>query len=403
MDQPASDSNIPAAERIPSVDILRGFALFGILVVNITTFRSGSLAYQGIDRVVDWLILVLFQGKFLSLFAFLFGVSFALFTRKSTARSNLWRYAWRTVLLLLIGALHYIFIWEGDILMEYAVAGFLLLPFARQAGRTALRWGLGLYGFYAFFLLVVVVASSIRPQPQVASGSLPDPLAMPSALVQNGSYPQMVAWRAATLGSFLEEHLAAAFFLLGIFLIGVYAGRAGLIADPEANRSLLKKVVAWGLPLGLFCNVIYALAAPTQRSLPVVERAAVIVMIALAPIILGLAYAAGAALLSVRLRWISPLAAVGRMSLSHYLFQSAVMTLIFYPYGLGLFGQVGPSAGFLLAAAIFAVQVGISQLWFRRFRYGPVEWLWRSLTYGKWIKIGIERGRGAGIPPPVIS
>ncbi|MGB8643974.1 MAG: DUF418 domain-containing protein [Anaerolineae bacterium] len=380
-------STTPTATRIPTVDIVRGFALFGILVVNLTTFRSPNPVWHGLDSVVDWLILVLFQSKFLSLYSFLFGLSFALFMRKSTDRSTLWRFAWRTAILLVIGALHYVLLWDGDILMEYAIAAFLLLPFARRKAQTALSWGVGLYAFYALFLLVVVVVSAARPQPQATASDAVDLSVMPTALAQTGSYLQLLQWRAGSVGNFLGEHIAASIFLVGIFLIGVYAGREGIIADPFAHTTLLKRMIVWGLPIGLLCNVVYALAGPVQKNLPVVERAVVIVVIALAPIILALAYAAGAAWLAAKARWMSPLAAAGRMSLTNYLVQSAVMTTLFYTYGFKLFDQVGPTAGLLLAIGIFTAQVILSNLWFRRFSYGPAEWVWRCLTYGKWIKI----------------
>lgn len=311
---------------------------------------------------------------------------------KSPTRSTVWRFAWRSLLLLLIGVLHYIFLWEGDILMEYAIAAFLLLPFARRRSRTALAWGVGLYLFYALFLVIVVVLSASRPAaPATSAESSVDPSVMPNALAQNGSYLELVHWRLNSVGAFLGEHGAAAIFLLGIFLIGVYAGREGLLADPAAHANLLKRVIAWGLPVGLVFNLISVWAVPLQKSLPVAQRAIVIVIIELAPIILALAYAAGLAWLAARVRCMSVLAAAGRMSLSNYLLQSLVMTLVFYHYGLRLFDRVGPAAGFLLAVVVYATQVALSNLWFRYFRYGPAEWLWRSATYGKWIRMRIER------------
>ena len=378
----------PASQRILSIDIIRGLALFGILVVNITTFRSPNYpAYRGFEHAVDWLILVLFQGKFLSLYALLFGLGFALFMKDTPDRSTLWRFAWRSLLLLAIGALHFIFLWEGDILMQYALAAFLLLPFARRKSRTALGWGVGLYAFYALFLLAIVVASASRPQTPVASEASVDPSSMPAALAQTGSYMALVQWRLGSVGAFLGEHIFASLLLVGIFLIGAYAGREGLLADPAAHSGLLKRVLAWGLPVGLVFSLLSATLVPGQKSLPVPERAVVIVLAALAPLILALAYAAGAALLASRVRWLKPLAAAGRMSLSNYLLQSLVLTFIFYHYGLKLFDRVSPLVGFLLAVLIYALQLLLSNLWFRRFRYGPAEWAWRCLTYGKWIRI----------------
>lgn len=378
----------PASQRILSIDILRGLALFGILVVNITTFRSPSYpAYQGFEQAVDWLILVLFQGKFLSLYALLFGLGFALFMKDAPDRSTLFRFAWRSLLLLAIGALHYIFLWEGDILMEYALAAFLLLPFARRKSRTVLGWGVGLYVFYALFLLLVVVASAGRTPTPAAPDSSVDPSVMPAALAQTGSYLALVQWRLGSLGAFLGEHIFASLLLAGIFLIGAYAGREGLLVDPAAHSGLLKRVLAWGLPVGLVFSLLSATLVPGQKSLPVLERAVVIAIAALAPLILALAYAAGAALLAYRIGWLKPLAAAGRMSLSNYLLQSLLLTFLFYHYGLKLFDRVSPLVGFLLAVLIYALQVLLSNLWFRWFRYGPAEWAWRSLTYGRRLSI----------------
>jgi uncharacterized protein len=146
-------------------------------------------------------------------------------------------------------------------------------------------------------------------------------------------------------------------------------------------------VLAWGLPVGLVFSLLSATLVPGQKSLPVGARAMLILVAALAPIILASAYAAGAALLASRKQWLKPLAAAGRMSLSNYLLQSLVLTFLFYHFGLTLFDRVSPGLGFLLAVLIYALQVLLSNLWFRRFRYGPAEWAWRSMTYGKWIRI----------------
>jgi uncharacterized protein len=142
----------------------------------------------------------------------------------------------------------------------------------------------------------------------------------------------------------------------------------------------------------LVFSSISAWAGPVQKSLPTAERASLFLIIALAPIILGLAYAAGATWLASHMRWMSHLATAGRMSLTNYLLQSVVMTCLFYHYGLKMFDQVRPTSGFLLAVMIYAGQVGLSSLWFRRFRFGPAEWVWRLLTYGKLIKITRMQG-----------
>ncbi len=170
-----------------------------------------------------------------------------------------------------------------------------------------------------------------------------------------------------------------------MFLIGAYIGRRGLLRDVEAHRGLFRRLLIGGFAIGLPANTIAALLiAETGRADLSWNLTMANFLLSLGGITQSIAYLSGIVLLCQSLpwsRWLAYLAPVGQMGLSNYLFQSMVCTLIFYSYGLGFFNQVGIAAGLLLAIAIYAIQIPISHWWMARFRYGPAEWLWRSLTY----------------------
>jgi uncharacterized protein len=175
--------------------------------------------------------------------------------------------------------------------------------------------------------------------------------------------------------------------ILAMFLIGVYFGRRRLFEDVEGNLPFFRQLFWWGLAIGVPLNLIYASLMPTisRAELNYATMAATLTQIVGAPA-LALCYVAGISLLVRKPIWqqrLRPLAAAGRMALSNYLGQSLIATFIFYGYGLGLFGRAGWAAGLVLTIAIYAVLVVISTWWAQRFRFGPAEWLWRSLTYLK--------------------
>jgi uncharacterized protein len=178
-----------------------------------------------------------------------------------------------------------------------------------------------------------------------------------------------------------RQRIATFVLWSGVFLIGLYIGRAGILSDPAAHRTLLRRVCVVGLALGLAAGAIYATFLAQQASLPGLPRVGFIIAASLGPLILSLGYVAGVALLTLKTSRLTILAKPGRMSLSNYLSQNIVMATIFYGYGLGWYGKVGPAAGLALAVVIYVAEVALSVMWLRHFRFGPVEWVWRLLTY----------------------
>jgi uncharacterized protein len=174
--------------------------------------------------------------------------------------------------------------------------------------------------------------------------------------------------------------------ILGMFLLGLYAGRRRIVHDSSAHAPLIRKIAGWGLGLGVVGNLVSVVGTELADPMDVSWLGMIpVVGMAVGDPAFCLCYASGMVLLAQRDAWrkrLGPLAAVGRMALSNYLLQSVICTMIFNAYGLGLYGRVGPALGFVLTCAIFLLQVPFSNWWLRHFRFGPAEWVWRSLTYG---------------------
>jgi uncharacterized protein len=400
---------ISPQERIATIDILRGFALFGILLVNMNLFGHPAylvamelLEWRGLaDRVASLLIRFFAEGKFYSTFSFLFGFGFAMQMARAEARGTrfLPLYLRRLSVLLLIGLAHAYLLWVGDILVLYAVLGLLLLLFRRRASRTLLTW-------VVIMLSIPIVLNAgllgLTELGRAAPGG-EEMLAQVFA-GQEASYRAAAeqALRAYGQGSFTEiaaQRVRDNLFMytviifiipniFAMFLLGMYAGRRGFFQNIPDHLLLFRRVRTWGLVLGLVGNLIYVWSrevAPISQPTPVGLIG--YLAYALGGPALSLFYISAITLLAQNLVWkqrLAPLASVGRMALSNYIFQTLVCTTLFYSYGLGWYGRVGPALGLVLTVAIYAVQVPLSVWWLRRFQFGPLEWLWRSLTYLRW-------------------
>lgn len=413
-------------ERIEVVDILRGFAIFGILTVNLLWFAHPiyakpagiDLGSGAVDHVAWWLIQFFCLGKFYSLFSFLFGFGMAVQMIRAEARGVPFvrLYGRRLCVLLGIGLCHALFLWAGDILVSYAVLGFLLLLFRKRRLSTLIVWA-------AVCLLVPIVntagcvglsklAQSLPPTPTTTPATTPTTVSTTAPTTGPVSTPgtgqpdfAAMAQRAydvyshGTYGQILVQRVKDWLFLLvvtvvvmyggilGMFLFGLYAGRRGILHDITPHLGFIRKLAIWGLALGVVANLTAVIAGefvhPSELSWFALVPAAASAVGAPA---LCFFYASVIVLLAQKDVWkrrLKPLAAVGRMALTNYLLQSVICTTIFNAYGFGQFGKVGPALGLVLTIVIFAVQIPLSNWWLSRFRFGPMEWLWRSLTYGK--------------------
>jgi uncharacterized protein len=397
---------VAAAERIETLDALRGFALFGILVVNMALFswpiyaRIAEEVWTTRDALADRVVRFLAEGKFYLLFSFLFGLGMAIQIERAEARGAAFtgRFCRRLLVLLGIGLVHAFLIWEGDILVWYALFGFLLLPFRKRKPKTLLVWAVVfllipvviyalLWVLVSLASLVPHIANEIQQEFAKAAEFYASSAEENRRVFASGSFAAIFVQRARNV-LFLWKYVwtfAPTFFAM--FLVGLYAGKRRLLQEVEANVGLIRRLLIWGLCLGLSANLIYTVSfefanAPEFNFAWVVTTATH----AVGGPSLCLFYVAAVTLLLRRDHWqdrLRPLAAAGRMALSNYLLQSLVCTTIFYGYGLGWYGSVGRAAGLGLAVLIYAVQIPFSVWWLKYFRFGPAEWVWRTFTYGK--------------------
>lgn len=400
---------VQQAERVQIVDILRGFALFGILFVNMTIFARpmqvllfpADPAMPWFDRAAEWLIHFLGEGKFYALFSMLFGLGLTLLMERVEARGGKFvpLYLRRLLVLLLIGIVHAFLIWMGDILILYALLGFLLVLFRKAKPRTLLIWAVILISIPLLFNAAITGLIELgRSVPEgaeqidigfaeAAAGFAAD-LERANRVYAEGNFIEITEQRIYDYASMgISAFFVMGFNILGLFLLGVYFGKREIFKHLEVNRGLFRKLLAWGLPLGLVGNALYAtLIMSADRIEPSGTLLLATVAQGIGAPLLMLAYVSAFCLLALSPTWagrIKVLAPVGQMALTNYLTQSIVCTTIFYGYGLGLFGKMGMAAGIGLSILIFLLQIPLSHWWMKRFQYGPAEWLWRSLTYGK--------------------
>lgn len=388
----------PARERIPVLDVLRGVAVAGILFANVLVFfglvflspeRTAALPTASADRVVRFLERVLVEGKFYSIFSLLFGIGFGLQLARG-GEGALPRFRRRLRILLAIGAVHAFLIWAGDILMLYALLGFTLPWFARRSDRELLRWVVILLAIPTALYAVGLGAWMLAgPAAAPASGA-----AMPAGLLAMFEAVGTGGVKDAFLGNLImvagrwADLIATMRFpkVLGMFVLGLWTVRAGLALSPSSHRPLLVRWSLLGLGVGLPANLIGAWAAHHWPYLPPSGGALLgVAMQAVGFPMLALGYAATIGLRVVDgHRLIRFLATpLGRMALTNYLIQSVICVVLSYGFGFGLWWRTGASTAVAIAAAIVVIQIPLSAWWLSRYRFGPVEWLWRRLTYGR--------------------
>lgn len=395
---------VPESERIDVIDVLRGFALSGVLLANALWYFSGfaelteaevlRLPMNPLDRVVFELERFFVTDKFISIFSFLFGMGFALQMRRAGPRRVPVKrlYVRRMLWLLLFGIAHALLAFYGDVLHIYALLGLLLIGWVTRSERSLLGWGL------AFAVVLPVAARALAwGVPLLTEGAI-DPEAISEARrgvalahhaeFAGSSYAGVIRANAIDLWSRLSTDVlvAAVLAVFGKFLLGVWAGRVGLLAG-DADL-WLRRGVAWGLVLGIACEgaVVADAAFPALDTGTWAARVAEAALWEAGVLALATSYVCAIVLLSRRPDWnrtLGFLAPVGRMALTNYLGQSIACILIFYGVGLGWHGRVGPTAVLGISAVVFAAQAGASAWWLRRFQFGPAEWAWRSLTYGR--------------------
>jgi uncharacterized protein len=402
-----SFSPVAAPERHVLLDILRGFAIFGILMVNMQIFyRPTSLMLVGYTGSADTAGMVseafikfFFEGKFYVLFSMLFGYGFWIFlNKKSNEPGIIPLFRRRLFILLLIGIAHVVLLWPGDILVFYALFGFILLLFRRKSDRGLVKWAVWIALVPVMLSLLMFLMStlaSLNPEAKAAfENSTIERMEYLTAFIADatrtyseGSFSQLVQVRLKEYQLLLPGILFFYPVVLAMFLLGVWAARKGLIASYKDHIPFFRKSLWVGLVIGTTASLIYVYSyfSADGTGMDLKSLLAILTHIA-AGFFLCLFYVSAITLLYHygKLTIGKYLAPVGRMALTNYLLQSVICTTLFLPYGFGLFGQITVFQGILLSILIFGLQIPFSMWWLSHYNYGPAEWLWRSLTYLKW-------------------
>ncbi len=405
-------------KRIVALDVLRGFALLGVLVVNITGFSGVAaidLEWTGFaDQAVQGVTKFFFTSKFFSTFTMLFGIGFAMQIARLEEKTDhyLWTYGRRLLVLFLFGMAHLVL--KSDLLSSYAICGALLLLFRRVSLKALLLWALMLMPLPFLQVAIVSTLATAETSSQVVEeAEQTEQQSNQQIEANNDDTDSDFGWNNYTgeraIRVFSEGDLAEVLTFniqfhvnrytsswvnylwdilgpLSIMLVGVFIGRCRILERIHDEIPLLRKAFWLGLGFGIGGTWFSQALLATMTVWDPWVWFAGNVLFGLGAWSMALGYGAGIVLLIQRDFWkkcLAPLQAVGRMALTNYLLQTLICTTLFYSYGLGLYGKVGPAAVALLAIAIYLFQAALSSFWTRRFRFGPAEWLWRSATYGR--------------------
>ncbi|MCG2630571.1 DUF418 domain-containing protein [Bradyrhizobium sp. WYCCWR 13023] len=364
-DSPAAPAPVPSSDRIDAIDVLRGIALFGVMAINVVMefrvsifdqFLGPETLASPIDRAVEMILTQAIELKAFALFSLLFGAGLAIqFDRLAKSGRRTALLLRRLAVLLGFGIIHLCLIWNGDILTEYALAGFIVLPLLFGP-----RWLIALVALVSLALYLVMQdfpPEGLFPSRAVIWRDVTDA----NRIYATGGFLDVLAFRLRELPLVASLHAFVFLRTIGLFLLGALAWRSGLVQNTRGLFVIAFPAITLGAAL------LYGGMEPLGT---------IVLALGYGAAILGIAnFARGKRLLG----WAAPL---GRMAFTNYVAQSIVFGWIFYGYGLGLFGRLGITEAVAIGIAVYIAQVLFSAWWLRRYRYGPLEWLWRSLMYG---------------------
>jgi uncharacterized protein len=395
-------------QRIEILDVLRGFALLGIIFNNMLYFSGYVyMPFADLKRIIDFrlneniynFLDIVITAKFYTLFSILFAVGFYIqfSAHKEDAIGFIKIYRRRIFILLMMGLAHSL-IWFGDILLTYSLIAFIMILFRNVQSKNLLRWAI------FFILLPLFIDLALLPFTRAtAAGSV-----APVAPMVHVNYPDMTP--GDVIDTFQNGTMAKIFILnihhivwkylsyipsggyfkfLGIFLLGYYLASIGFFTKKTKSTLLLTA----GFIIGFLAAVSAELVGGSSVRFPPTPADILYkFLLSAGQIFICFFYMTSVFKIvrtSMGKRIFGHLIAVGRMALSNYLFQTIMMTIIFYNFGFNLFGRIGLIPTAAIAILILAAQIVFSNIWLRHFRFGPFEWLWRSLTYKKRIRIRV--------------
>lgn len=394
-------------ERILIIDGLRGFSLLGIVLAHISGwFIAGGIpdvVWQKYQNDVGTAIAnyfggIFIEGKFYTLFSFLFGLSFALqlFQRKDQDSHFIRRFMWRLVILFIIGFIHHIH-WKGDILGIYAILGFLMILFRNASDK--ILW----IGILFFILNSPIIFKGIldgtkpkeKPKTEKEQKVESDKYAKETLesynTLKSGSYPAVIKqnFRDLKYKADFQFDSGRIYITLGFFLLGLWVGRRKFFDNFDVNKPFFKKVMWWCLGVNVFiiAFLLTLVLGKYFEKLGTWGNLLGNTLYNIHCVTMTVFYITSISLLLnlKSMRWIlDKFSAVGKMGLTNYLLQSAIGVILFYGIGFGLAGEFNAGWCYLIGIAIFILQIVVSKWWLSNFIYGPMEWLWRSATYLKW-------------------
>ncbi|QQE72690.1 DUF418 domain-containing protein [Brevibacillus composti] len=388
-------SPTPPAERIRELDVIRGVALFGIFLVNISGFLLPELLMANAQRLPEnagavdvglRMVLDMFvQTKFYTIFSFLFGAGFFLFISRLEQKGEavVGKYLRRLFVLLVFGLIHLVF-WFGDILHSYALAGVFLLLFYRRSPAVIRRWAIVLL---ALLQIPMGLALLVPDDGQMSRAAYDDQLARQAIEVyQNGGWQEWLSFRIQyELPILASNEWLVVLSVLPLFLLGLYAAKIGLFHRPEQHLPAVRRYWRVSFLIGMPLSAMIPLVHFDIISLPASSEMARLVFVQWSGLALFVFYITSILLLMrkekgrERLAFLEP---VGRMALTNYAAQTLLCVTIIDLFHL--YGRTPLWAGLLFCLVILPLQALGSRWWLARYRFGPVEWLWRCLTYGAW-------------------
>jgi uncharacterized protein len=399
------------SDRADILDTLRGFALIGVLLDNIFGFtgwgyftmaQREALSTWPADGILGLLEQAFINGKFYSLFSLLFGIGFSIILIRNEQKgiNPLKIFYRRLFILMCFGLAHMFLLWEGDILALYALIGLFLPLFRKCSDKTILTWAVVLIASPILIDFIKVMfhfqtGSFLKNIGETLDkkNGVPVDETISKYLYKDGSgWEEWRKWQATGFyyryAYIIESNRIPK--VLGMFLLGFYAGRKMIYAHLEKYTSLFKKLRRWGLIIGIPASLAMAYFEIDGKDVPNPMGLLDSLSYALGVIPLSLAYTSIICLYWIKRkektkwRWLAP---VGRMALTNYLMQTILGIFIYYGVGLGLGGNMGPVFFIPLGLAVYILQILYSNWWFHYFNYGPFEWIWRMLTYGKKLRL----------------
>ncbi len=389
--------------RIHAIDGIRGFSLFGILLANMLIFQYGLwgkdeihiFELSRVDQYTYTFTKIFIEGSFMPIFTFLFGYSMIMM-KNSLERKNLrvkWHLFRRMIMLIVIGLLHSIYFWEGDILFLYGAMGILLLMFVNRKPKTILIWGVSL------FLLFGIGSFFGEEELQQADMDFTDAyIEKTTEIYSSGTYAEIKDYRNNNEEDPLSKELGESkmvFLVLltplviaPMFLFGMYAAKRKMFFRPHKEKRFYWIGFILCLPVGLLLNIIGYFYSDNNWAMGFAM---------IGEILLAFGYIFLVALLYCRkskFRILTYLESIGKLSLTNYIMQTVICTTIFYGYGFALFGRAGVTDGILLGIVVFALQIYFSTIYLNHFRYGPLEKITRSFTYLSFLKFNKKRTKG---------